>query len=212
MSRSSPTRRPRTAQVATTRASILTAAERLFAEHGVASVSHRQISEAAGQGNNAAVGYHFGSRRNLVRAIIRRHAEPMEEIRRALFEQHRGSTDLRDWAICVVQPFTDHLTALGTPSWYARFAAQVMTEPGLRQLAAEELRDAPTLYAVSAALHRCVPGLTPEVRRERDDMAYTLIVHFCAQRERDTDPQWPVTATRLVDAVEGLLSAPMTTP
>ena len=210
MSRSSPARRPRTAQVATTRASILTAAERLFAERGVASVSHRQISEAAGQGNNAAVGYHFGSRTDLLRAIIRRHAVPMEEIRRSLYERHRHSTELRDWAVCVVRPFTDHLASLGSPSWYARFAAQVMTEPGLRQLAAAELRDAPTLYAVSAALHRCLPGLTPEVRLERDDMAYTLIVHFCAQRERRADPQWAVTATRLVDAVEGLFRAPTT--
>ena len=39
---------------------ILTAAERLFAEYGVLAVSNRQVGEAAGQGNNAAVGYHFG--------------------------------------------------------------------------------------------------------------------------------------------------------
>ena len=68
------------------------------------------------------------------------------------------------------------------------------------------------LYAVSEALQRCLPGLAPEVCLERDDMAYTLIVHFCAQRERNTDPQWPITANRLVDAVEGLYRAPMTPP
>ncbi|WP_272459542.1 TetR/AcrR family transcriptional regulator [Polyangium jinanense] len=44
-----------------TREVILAAAERLFAEHGVAAVSNRQVSEAAGQGNNFAVGYHFGT-------------------------------------------------------------------------------------------------------------------------------------------------------
>ncbi|MEV0038015.1 TetR family transcriptional regulator, partial [Streptomyces sp. NPDC050804] len=43
-----------------TRELILVTAERLFAEHGVFAVSNRQVSEAAGQGNNAAVGYHFG--------------------------------------------------------------------------------------------------------------------------------------------------------
>jgi AcrR family transcriptional regulator len=39
-----------------TRDLILATAERLFAEHGVFAISNRQVSEAAGQGNNAAVG------------------------------------------------------------------------------------------------------------------------------------------------------------
>lgn len=47
----------------------MTAAERLYAEHGVFGMSNRQVSEAAGQGNNAAVGYHFGTKTDLVRAI-----------------------------------------------------------------------------------------------------------------------------------------------
>ncbi|WP_433824786.1 TetR/AcrR family transcriptional regulator [Actinoplanes sp. CA-015351] len=203
-------RRTRDVQVAATRASILDAAERLFAEHGVAAVSSRQISEAAGQGNNAAVGYHFGSKTDLVRAVIRRHALPMEDVRRALFEQHRDSADLRDFVTCVVCPYTEHLGTLGAPTWYARFAAQVITDPGLRQLAAEELRDAPMLAAVSAALQRCLPALPDEVYREREDMAHTLIVHFCAQRERAGTPDWTATATSLVDAVEGLFQAQRT--
>lgn len=65
-------------QVSATREALLTAAERLFAEHGVHAVANRQISEAAGQGNNAAVSYHFGTKVDLVRAIARRHAEGIE--------------------------------------------------------------------------------------------------------------------------------------
>src|SRR5215208_1928697 len=64
-----------------TQEAILKAAERLYAEHGVFAVSNRQVSEAAGQGNNAAVGYHFGTKTDLVRAIIRKHATRIEEIR-----------------------------------------------------------------------------------------------------------------------------------
>ena len=52
-----------------TREAILSAAERLFAERGMYAVSNRQISEAAGQGNNAAACYHFGTRTGLLRAI-----------------------------------------------------------------------------------------------------------------------------------------------
>ncbi|GGN31753.1 AcrR family transcriptional regulator [Actinoplanes campanulatus] len=207
-------RRARAEQVETTRARILETAERLFAEHGVFTVSSRQISEAAGQGNNAAVGYHFGGKNELVRAIVRRHATPTERIRERLLAEHGGSEQLRDWVTCVVRPITDHLATLGNPSWYARFAAQLMTEPNLRQLAVAEAGSAPTLLAVLDGLHRRLPHLTPEVWQERDDMAHTLIMHFCARRERampagvDSRSVWAATATSLIDALEGLYGAP----
>src|SRR3546814_2769538 len=41
---------------------ILQAAEDCFGEHGIDAVSLRQIAIAAGQGNTAAVQYHFGSK------------------------------------------------------------------------------------------------------------------------------------------------------
>ena len=44
-------------------------------------VSNRQISEAAGQGNNAAACYHFGTRTDLLRAIESKHRVPIEELR-----------------------------------------------------------------------------------------------------------------------------------
>ncbi|GAA4959032.1 TetR/AcrR family transcriptional regulator [Actinoplanes utahensis] len=206
----------RNEQVESTRVRILETAERLFAVHGVASVSNRQVSEAAGQGNNAAVGYHFGGKNELVREIIRRHAEPTDVIRLRLLDQHRDSTRLRDWVTCVVQPITEHLADLGNPSWYARFAAQLMTEPNLRELAAAEVAEAPALQAVFGGLHRRLPGLTGAVQAERDDMAHTLILHFCAQRERTMPPGadaravWEATATSLIDALEGLYCAPVT--
>ena len=46
----------------TTALQLLLAAERLFAEHGLAGVSLRQISIEAGSSNNSAIRYHFGSK------------------------------------------------------------------------------------------------------------------------------------------------------
>ncbi len=43
---------------------------RLFAQRGVDGVTVRQIAEAAGQKNHAVVGYYFGSKEALVRAVI----------------------------------------------------------------------------------------------------------------------------------------------
>lgn len=45
-------------------------ARRLFAERGVDGVTVRDIAEAAGQKNHAAVGYHFGSKDALVRKLV----------------------------------------------------------------------------------------------------------------------------------------------
>src|SRR3954466_13020888 len=101
----------RSERASSTQEAILVAAERLFAEHGVFAVSNRQVSEAAGQGNNAAVGYHFGTKADLVRAIARKHHARIEEIRARLLAGARGSTDVRDWVDCLVRPVPEHLAA-----------------------------------------------------------------------------------------------------
>ena len=63
-----------------TRERILEAAESLFAERGFDSVSLRDITGAAGA-NVAAVNYHFGSKDNLIDAVIERHATPINQAR-----------------------------------------------------------------------------------------------------------------------------------
>ncbi|MDQ0810953.1 AcrR family transcriptional regulator [Streptomyces sp. B3I7] len=59
-----------------TRGQILDAAEHLFAEHGYRGTSIRAITTLAGA-NLAAVGYHFGSKAELMAAVVRRVVEPI---------------------------------------------------------------------------------------------------------------------------------------
>jgi AcrR family transcriptional regulator len=59
---------------------ILDAAERLLSERGLAGVSLRAVTSAAGV-NLAAVNYHFGSKEALVGALLRRRIEPMNRAR-----------------------------------------------------------------------------------------------------------------------------------
>ncbi|MFB4425931.1 TetR/AcrR family transcriptional regulator [Streptomyces sp. QL37] len=209
---------PRSGRGAGTREAIMTAAERLYAEHGLSNVSNRQIGEAAGQGNNTVVSYHFGSRATLVRAIMAKHGTDVDAIRARHVEAAGDSTDLRDWVRCLVRPVTDHHAALGVPSWHARFAAQVMTDPLMRTLVADEslTRDSlrRTLQGLGACLHDIVP---PEIRPARAEMARHLITHTCAERERSLaegpvrpGSSWERTADALEDALAGLLAAPTT--
>ncbi|GAA1233246.1 TetR/AcrR family transcriptional regulator [Pseudonocardia alaniniphila] len=202
-----------------TREIILVTAERLFAEHGVYAVSNRQIGEAAGQGNTAAVGYHFGSKFDLVRTIVRGHTADIDRIRAAMVAETAGSTEVRDWVACIVRPMTEHLDALGRPTWFARFSAQVMTDPALRKIMSEEALTSPSLVEALDGLNGCLPALHPEVRAERGDMVRQLMVHIPAERERaladgTSTPRatWRATATGLIDAIAGIWLAPSTPP
>lgn len=56
---------------------------RLFAERGVDGVTVRQIADAAGQKNHAAVGYHFGSKEALIRELIVDGARAIDQRRHA---------------------------------------------------------------------------------------------------------------------------------
>ncbi|MFD9812717.1 TetR/AcrR family transcriptional regulator [Streptomyces sp. NPDC059080] len=207
----------RAGQAEVTRARILRAAERLFAERGVYAVSNRQVSEAAGQGNNAAVGYHFGTKADLVRAIAREHMGRIEQDRARRVDALDGGADIGAWVGCLVRPTTAHLASLGSPTWFARCCAQVMTDPALQDVLAEESLGSPALVRTLEGLNRCLPDLPPEVHVERGAMARQLIVHTCAERERaladntaTARSSWHATATGLIDGIVGLWTAPVT--
>lgn len=199
-----------------TREAILSAAEVLFAERGMYAVSNRQISEAAGQGNNAAACYHFGTRTDLLRAIESRHRGPIEELRAQMLSAIDDSTDLRDWVGALVRPLTDHLHALGTPSWYARFAAQAMADPTYRHVVTKDALTSPLLVRTIAGINRCLPDLPRRVRSERVVMVRNLLMHTCAEHEgalAEHGPRsrsaWPVAGEGLIDAIVGLWRAPV---
>lgn len=200
----------------TTRGLLLDTAERLFAEYGIAAVSNRQVAEAAHQSNNSAVGYHFGTKTDLILAVSRSHSEPMELRRRELVDRARGSTDLHDHVGCLVRPFTEHLAELGNPSWCARFAAQVTADPGLRQLVVWENTAAPAMRATMTAIRELTPHVPLPVAITRDQMVRSALVHTCAERElalaehpaADAALCWAETGAALVDALVGLISAP----
>jgi AcrR family transcriptional regulator len=214
----------RTERASSTQEAILAAAERLYAEHGMFAVSNRQVSEAAGQGNNAAVGYHFGTKADLVRAIEEKHRGPVEQLRELMVAELLRSgrntgqaAEMRDWVACLVRPLTEHLAALGNPTWYARFAAQAMTDPAYYNIIVKGALSSPSLVQVVDGINRCLPDLPIEVRFERNVMARNLLMHTCADRERALaagssihQSSWRAAASGLIDAIVGLWLAPVT--
>ncbi|HEY4017283.1 MAG TPA: helix-turn-helix domain-containing protein [Pseudonocardiaceae bacterium] len=179
---------------------LMDAAERLYAEHGFAAVSMRQISDAAGQHNKSVVQYHFNSRDELIKAIVHRHLQPFQEYRTALMAElvDKPDVSLRDRVSCLVLPSVLHNIDLGSPSWHARFMAQALVEPTLRE------------YTIQAHTHDPDSRTRPEL----DAMIRQLVVHMCAELEYDlahrriaasaAESSWHRLGDRLVTAVCGM--------
>ena len=69
-----------------TKAQILTAAEKLFAEKGFAGVGVREITQLADV-NIASISYHFGSKEELYLEMVRRYVEPVNQQRLELLAE-----------------------------------------------------------------------------------------------------------------------------
>src|SRR5918998_5615769 len=76
-------------EAAGTKERILDAAQELFGIHGLAGTSLRAVTAAAGV-NLAAVNYHFGSKEELFRAVVRRVMAPVTDEHRQCIEELEG--------------------------------------------------------------------------------------------------------------------------
>lgn len=160
-------------------------AERLYAEHGLASVSMRKIGAAAGQRNQSAVQYHFVNRDGLIKAILKRHAAAIETHRFAMVEALSVSAkpSLEEQVACLIMPTIEHHIALGTPSWCGRFLAQVLVEPALREDLMRTQLNTPSirrLDTIGRPGWLSAPRLAPQ-----SAMLRHFAVHVCAELEYD---------------------------
>jgi AcrR family transcriptional regulator len=188
---------------------IVIAAERLFARHGIDGVSLRQIGAAAGNGNNSAVQYHFGSKRDLVQAIYEYRLSRLHARREALVAA-RSPDDVRSWVFCHLYSLMEQAEQPG--SHYLRFVS-VLSQHGSHELA--ELPDPlrAGVGAFHARLGLLLPHLVEPLRRYRSLQAEMFMVHAAAQRERERDAgnaalPIDVAVTDLVDGMVGFLEAP----
>jgi len=200
-------------QAEATRELLLRTAERLFAERGLAQVSNRQIVEAAGQANNSALTYHVGTRTDLIHAITRPHAESITRRTKELVGRTRGSTNPRDHVASLVLPYTEHIASLGTPSWFARFTAQIHADPAFVDGPSSSLLLAPHYQEGLAAVWAHAPDLPLDEATLRSQTMRLAIIHTCAEQERTaatsgTPADWALIGEALTDAATGLLLAP----
>src|ERR1700709_103584 len=90
-----------------TKSQIKAAAQMLFARHGVDAVTVQQIVTAAGQRNNAALHYHFGSKEELIRQLVVDGAAVLDERRQNMLREmdaRGGPATIREVLLILVMP------------------------------------------------------------------------------------------------------------
>ena len=190
------------------RTAILDAAERLCAEHGLDGVSLRQITEEAGQRNNAAVHYHFGGRDGLVRALFETHWAELEERRAVMLAgldaAGRGD-DVEELVRVMIAPFAE-----AEDGYWVRFVARLHEDPRFNPFAgsapyASGREVMVTSTEVTRRL-RAALGLAPGDADARLFLVTTMAVHAIADRHAMVDTGLPEPAKLLDSLVEAAVA------
>ncbi|WP_433697094.1 TetR/AcrR family transcriptional regulator [Nocardiopsis sp. CA-288880] len=153
-----------------TRTQLLDAAEHLFAERGYRGTSVRAITDLAGA-NLAAVGYHFGSKAELMAAVARRVVEPINAAQCAGLDRLLARTPdpaVAELVEAFAGPLFDEMQAGDEGgARTSRLIVTILGDP------AEEVRswtgtaENTVRERYLAAFGRALPGLSPEELRFR---------------------------------------------
>jgi AcrR family transcriptional regulator len=204
----------------TTKDKLLRTAERLFAEYGIEAVSPRQIALAAGQLNQSAIRYHFGTKEALIEALLARRIAEINRRRRAMISalEAEGRHDDRHALVAAIaRPLAEkvHTTPEGTH--YVRFLAHLFADRQRRDVLIARGSEAALLRRLYKALRALTPGLPELIWNERLRLMVGGIIHALADRERMRaagDPAWnalPEAAFvgNLIDTGVAILNAPI---
>jgi AcrR family transcriptional regulator len=156
-----------------TSASILDAAERLFAEHGYEGASVRDIAAAAGA-QIASISFHHGGKETLFERVVERRASELSGLRldalAALKLSNRPVT-LEDLLSAFLRPYLEK-AAGGDAQWlaYARLVAMVSADARWHRIS-ERCFD-----PVAARFIDEIAGLFPEADKSRVAVAFVFSV------------------------------------
>lgn len=189
---------------------LISAAETLFAAHGIDGVSLREINRVAGAKNASALQYHFRDRDGLLRALVAKHRRDVEARRHAMLDAYEaeGRPDLRALAGALVRPSAAKLHDPDGGPQYLQVLADLMNRP-------RTVVDPADLEDPSSSTYRwrqLVGSLLEDdvTRLHRRFAALRFSSLELARRARSgphTDDRLFI--SDLIDLVTGVLSAPL---
>jgi AcrR family transcriptional regulator len=177
-----------------TRARLVRAGERLFAAQGIDRVQLRDINELAGQRNESALHYHFGSRQGLLDLILAKHGDDVQRGTRLQLDRSPVgdvAAELHVLLGALVIPLSEKLQSADGRD-YLRILAQTMARVDLVRAGA---LSAPWVAApVRECLDRiegCLRHLPDELRRERTARLAELSLVSMARRAEEVQEGRP---------------------
>ncbi|PWR18074.1 TetR/AcrR family transcriptional regulator [Zavarzinia compransoris] len=149
------------------REAIMASALRLFGERGFAEVRTAEILEAAGQRNQTALQYHFGSREGLYAALMLKYLRPIDQRRLDIMNPRGTKAPRASLATCLralVEPLLDEVGDGEEGLAYMRFLRQFTSRPGFDILDVSRRLNYPGMNLLVAEMHRHLDPV-PEARR-----------------------------------------------
>ena len=171
---------PKPAQFST-KDRILSAAEELFAVHGFAGTSLRQVTSVADV-NIAAVNYHFGSKENLVNEVFRRRMDEMSAAR--LAQLARANAEYPGQLRAVLAAFVEPALAIAgqqhNGGTFVRVIARAYAEKNdnLRKFLSDHYGH--VLREFARAIAACLPQLSKEQLYWRLDLLAGALTYAMA--------------------------------
>ncbi len=202
-----------------TREQLLLAGERLFAMHGLDTVSLRQINMEAGQRNSSAAHYHFGSKDAMIAAIYEYRMECLNVRRNELLAALPAASSPRTVVSMIeilVYPMVEVAENSEGGHSCLRFLSQLFSHPKLDLTGMWRRQFSESIGRVYYELRTALPEIPDEVFGPRFGLMWLLAVNALADRDRLGQAAPTVVShtlpvlfvSNLVDALAGLMSVP----
>jgi TetR/AcrR family transcriptional regulator, regulator of cefoperazone and chloramphenicol sensitivity len=197
-----------------TRAKLMAAGEELFAVHGIYGAQMRDIVRAAGQANDSAVHYHFGSREGLLRGICEKHIDAMEPARRRLMEEQGDQPELDTIVHDLVRPTAEKLRTQDG-RFFLRITNQLAGQAGVRTGSVPPPVVRPALRAQLHTLQEaCARSMPAELAGERIAIMIGALTAALADRAVGIDEgtAFALDEDAFLANLEGMLVAALRAP
>ncbi|MCK0068911.1 TetR/AcrR family transcriptional regulator [Kordiimonas laminariae] len=159
-----------------TRTALIEAAERLIAQNGLADVSTREILQEAGQRNQSALQYHFGSKEGLISATINERTGQMDKRRQEMIEKLSDDPSMREILEVMVLPLCELIENDAAGKNYLIFLAQAITQPSWDLRAIIKEYDIKGLDLAYQFYDKKLAHLSNEERKLRQAVGYDLTI------------------------------------
>ncbi len=194
-----------------TRAQLIRAGERLFAERGIYAVSLREINRDADQRNSTALQYHFEDRQGLILAILRKHEVGVDEKRNELLDEieRTGQMDLPVFSNALVIPAAEKLSDREGGRAYLRIAAELVNSYRPRVDPIETISTSVSLNRWRAMVEPSLSPLAVDPLHRRFTAMRIMLVELARRAESPRRKDDRLFASHLIDLVTAILGAPI---